>query len=218
MKFGEMVRAGRVEMIGIGRSLSADEAETIVPGCPEWTIRQVYAHQAGVVADVLAGRLEGVATDPWTARQVEERANRPLAAILDEWEAGAPQFEDGVMEGGPREVIFDQWTHEQDIRAALGRPGNRDDERARFCVDALASGMSSSWTHEPFTIITDGRPWQFGDGDPKVTLRTTGFDFVRMCFGRRSRGQVLAMDWDGDPQSFVDDLVIFAWATQDQPA
>src|SRR4051812_2321093 len=164
MNLTEMLRAGRVGMIEIGRSLSDDEAETIVPGCPEWTIRQVYAHQAGVVADALAGRLDGVATDPWTARQVEERANTPLAVILDEWEAAAPQFEDVLVEGGPREVIFDQWTHEQDIRAALDRPGNRDDERAAFCADSLASGMSRSWKHEPFTIVTDSRTWQVGDG------------------------------------------------------
>src|SRR5947208_2890883 len=191
MKFGEMVRAGRVDMVGIGRSLSDDEAETIVPGCPQWTIRQVYAHQAGVVADALAGRLDGVATDPWTARQVEERATTALAAILDEWEATAPQFEDVLMDGGPREVIFDQWTHEQDVRAALDRPGNRDDERATFCVESLASRLGSSWKHEPLTIVTDSRTWQVGEGDPKVTLRPTDFDFVGMRLWLRDPCQVL---------------------------
>jgi len=122
------------------------------------------------------------------------------------------------MEGGPPEVIFDQWTHEQGVRAALDRPGNRDDERATFCVESLASRLGSSWKHEPLTIVTDSRTWQVGEGDPKVTLRTTDFDFVRMCFGRRSRGQVLAMNWDGDPERYVDDLVLFTWATEDQPA
>jgi uncharacterized protein (TIGR03083 family) len=217
MNFGDMVREGRIGMIAIGRSLSPDEAEVIVPGCPEWTIKDVYAHQAGVVADAIAGRLEGVATDPWTARQVEERANRPLNDILDEWEAAAPQFEEFLSGGGPPEVIFDQWTHEQDIRATIDLPGNRDDARAEFCIDALSSGWES-WKHEPVAIVTDTRTFRLGDGEPKVTLRTTDFDFIRAAFGRRSRAQVLAMDWDGDPTPFVDDLVIFSWAENDQPA
>jgi len=40
-----------------------------------------------------AGNLDGVATDPWTAAQVDARRDQPLAAILDEWEVNDPQVE-----------------------------------------------------------------------------------------------------------------------------
>lgn len=218
MDFGEMMRVGRIGMIELGRSLTAEEAEMVVPGSPEWTIRQVYAHQAGVVADALAGRLEGVTTDPWTARQVDERAEHTLTEILDEWEASAPAFEEFLANGGPPEVIVDQWTHEQDVRAALDRPGNRDDARAKFVVDAMASRFTGNWELEPLQIVGDRTTWSLGAGQPAVTLRASDFDLARLFLGRRSRAQVLALDWSGDPEPFVDALVVFTFATTDQPA
>ncbi len=216
MDFAEMVRTGRTGMIELGRSLSADEAAMRVPGCPGWTIKDVYAHQAGVVADAIAGRLEGVATDPWTARQVDERAERSLAEVLDEWEAGAPTFEEFMANGGPPQVIIDQWTHEQDVRAALGRPGNRDDARAKYCVSALAEMIASNWKRDPFLIEGESGTWTFGEGAPVATLHASDYDLARLFVGRRSRQQVLALNWDGDPSGVVDGLVVFSYAENDQ--
>ena len=219
MNMGEMYRAGRIGLVEIGRSLSDEEAARQVPACPEWTIRQVYAHQAGVVADALAGRLEGVATDPWTARQVEERKDRTLTEILDEWESIVEPFESFLETGAaPPQVIIDQWSHEQDIRGALDRPGNRDDERAKFSVEALAGVRGESWEHAPVEVIGDSGRWVFGKGEPQITLRASDYDLARALLGRRSRAQVEAMDWTGDPAPILDHLVVFAYSAEDQPA
>src|SRR2546429_9997478 len=56
MNMGEMYRTGRIGMIDMGRSLTDEQAAEKVPACPHWSIKDVYAHQAGVVADALAGR------------------------------------------------------------------------------------------------------------------------------------------------------------------
>src|SRR5262245_40632639 len=40
------------------------------PATPEWTVHDVFAHLVGVTDDVVAGRLDGVATDEWTQKQV----------------------------------------------------------------------------------------------------------------------------------------------------
>src|SRR5438105_4895509 len=219
MNMAEMYRSGRIGMVELGRSLSDEEAAMTVPGCPEWTIKDVYAHRAGVVADALAGRLDGVATDPWTARQVEERAGKSLAAVLDEWEEIVPPFEAFLESGAaPPQVIIDQWSHEQDVRAALGRPANRDDERAKFCVEALAGMRGESWEHAPLEVIGDSGKWTLGRGDPQITLRGSDYDLARALLGRRSLAQVRAMDWTGDPQPVLDHLVVFAYAAEDQPA
>lgn len=219
MNMGEMYRAGRVGMIAIGRSLSSDQAAMRVPACPGWTIKDVYAHQAGVVADALAGRLDGVATDPWTARQVEERKDASLSDVLDEWESIVGPFEAFLETGAaPPQVIIDQWSHEQDLRAALDRPGNRDDERAKFCVEALAGMRGESWQHEPVEVIGDSGKWVLGQGEPKITLRASDYDLVRALLGRRSRAQVEAMDWSGDPAPILDHLVVFSYSDTDQPA
>ena len=219
MNMGEMYRAGRIGMVEIGRSLSDEEAEGRVPACPEWTIREVYAHQAGVVADALAGRLDGVATDPWTARQVEERKDDTLGEILDEWESIVEPFEAFLETGAaPPQVIIDQWSHEQDLRGALDRPGNRDDERAKFCVEALAGMRGESWQHAPIEVIGDSGTWRLGQGEPQITLRGSDYDLARALLGRRSRAQVEAMDWTGDPTPILDHLVVFAYSAEDQPA
>ncbi|MGH2760230.1 MAG: maleylpyruvate isomerase N-terminal domain-containing protein, partial [Actinomycetota bacterium] len=53
-----------------------------VPATPEWSMTDVIAHLAGILADIRAGNLEGVATDPWTAKQVEARRGRKIPQLL----------------------------------------------------------------------------------------------------------------------------------------
>jgi uncharacterized protein (TIGR03083 family) len=205
-------------MISLGRTLSDDEAAVVVPACPEWTIKDVYAHQAGVVADALAGRLDGVATDPWTARQVEARRGASLGDVLDEWETIVGPFEEFLATGAaPPQVIIDQWSHEQDVRAALDRPGNRDDDRARFTVASLTA-MRETWPHPALELHGDSGTWTFGSGAPSVSLTASDYDLARVLLGRRSRAQVASMPWSADPSAFLDDLVVFSYSTTDQPA
>jgi hypothetical protein len=64
------------------------------------SVHDVVAHLAGTVTDVLGGRLDGVGSDPWTAA-VGTRRDMPIAALVDEWAEGSPQFEDGVRAVGP---------------------------------------------------------------------------------------------------------------------
>jgi len=33
--------------------------------CPTWSIKDVYAHLAGIASDILAGNTEGAATEAW---------------------------------------------------------------------------------------------------------------------------------------------------------
>ena len=43
-------------------------------------------------ADILAGRLDGVASDAWTEAQVAPRRDLPTAALLDEWAGPARRW------------------------------------------------------------------------------------------------------------------------------
>ena len=49
----------------------ADALEATAPATPKWRVRDVLAHLVGVTVDVAEGRIDGVATDPWTAAQVD---------------------------------------------------------------------------------------------------------------------------------------------------
>src|SRR4029453_16185463 len=133
---------GQQQLSALGRTLTDHQAEAHVPACPRWTVRDLFAHQAGVAADILAGRLDGVATDEWTGRQVGERAGLSLAETLDEGDRSAGPLAEarGALEELDVRLLADLWTHEQDIRGAIARPGNRDDERAQWVVTRLARG------------------------------------------------------------------------------
>src|SRR5215831_272712 len=112
---------------------AADPAalDTVVPATPEWRARDVLAHLVGVTDDVVNGRLDGIASDPWTQAQVDARRDRPAAELLAEWDETAPQFE-SMLAAAPAEIagqaLFDAATHEHDLRNALGTPGARESD------------------------------------------------------------------------------------------
>src|SRR4051794_19519506 len=140
MDFVDVHRQGRQRVLELAEDIDEDAAAGLVRACPEWTVKDVYAHMVGVPADILAGRLDGVATDPWTARQVAERADRSLAEICAELIALGPAFDDVLGAFGDamdRRLFVDQWSHEQDVRGTVGRPGGRDVPIVAWSVNAL---------------------------------------------------------------------------------
>jgi len=186
-----------VELVSV---LSAPEAAADVPACPEWSVRDVVAHVAGVVDDVLAGRLDGIATEPWTDAQVAAGRGRPLGELLERWCADAPRFEamlDVVGDRG-RQAVADVVTHEHDIRGALARPGARRTDAVAIglgftavaCADAARGrGLSLGFRS------TTGE--HFGPADAASVLTGPPFELLRALTGRRSEAQLLAMSWSG---------------------
>jgi uncharacterized protein (TIGR03083 family) len=181
-------------------------ASAAVPTCPMWTVHDVVAHVAGVVDDALAGRLDGVATEPWTAAQVDARRGRPVAEIVAEWNEAAPAFEGLLDHIGPPgcQAVLDVVTHEHDIRTALGAAGHRDSDAVevgltfvapRFVEVAAESGLSVG------VAATTGARW--GDEDAPLVLAGTPFELVRALTGRRSVEQLRALDWRGDCEPVI---------------
>lgn len=204
------------------------EASTVVPSTPEWTVKDVVAHLSGLVDDWLNGRIDGYGTAHWTARQVDERRGWSFDEVLAEWRKNAPDLET-LMETGtpdlpahiPYITVADLVIHEHDIRGALGRPGERDSAALQLGVKTYVTGVRqrhASTDLGPMLIReTDGRDWPVGTGDPVVTMAAPRFELFRTMAGRRSRAQVLAFDWSGDPEPYVDLLLApgFSWAEID---
>ena len=117
---------------------------TVVPGCPEWSVHDLVAHMAGVTDDVTHGRIDGVGTDPWTAKQVAARKGASLAEMLTEWEANAPAFEDTVRAVKAELAVMDlaRSVHES-IRQERNRAKERlaEAERRNRTADALYAGI-----------------------------------------------------------------------------
>lgn len=181
---------------------------TSVPTCPEWSVHDVVSHLAGVVADALAGNLDGVATDAWTAAQVDARRERPVDEMLDEWDTAAPAFEgflDAVGDPG-RQAVLDIVSHEHDIRAALGKPGGRDADALRIGLSFVGPRFVEAAAERGAAVRVvsdDVGGFAFGADDATVTLTGDAFDLVRALTGRRSVEQLRSMKWEGDCEAVL---------------
>ncbi len=180
-------------------------------------MKDVYAHLAGLCADVADGRTDGAGTDDWTGRQVEERRDRTLADIVAELRERGPVLVETLRAFPIERVAIDQWTHEQDVRGAVGRPGSRDVPVVAWAVGLMAGGIDAAWRTQgkpAVRIEATSRSFTIGEGEPVATLKLDDFELVRAVLGRRSPAQVRALVVDGDPAA-VDGLAVFGPRTDD---
>lgn len=203
------------------RSAPAGADDEPVPACPEWTTKDLVAHLAGVCEDIVAGRMDGVATEPWTQAQVDRFAAATMTDVLDSWERAATEVEVLLGPGGaPAQLIFDVVTHEHDLRGALDRPGARDSDAvvvgSRFAVGGLGHAFSNAGLAAVRVRFEDGDEAVAGTGEPGATLTLDRFDLLRSASGRRTTDQIAALDWGGtDPGPW---LSAFAYGPFTVPA
>lgn len=174
----------RVRVTEMMSGISHEKAQTIVPHCPKWTVKDCLAHMVGVPEDVINGQMDGVATEAWTDRQVQRHSQNSVADLLSIWEKNAPVFAT-ILPRIPQPVIsqfmFDQTTHEQDIRKALGQPGARE---------TLAISVAEGFLRDSFSRREDPAIVQLAKHE------LSGFEYLRTLSGRRSRSQLLAYGFD----------------------
>ena len=202
----------RDRFIALVRPLDATEAEAVVPLTPGWTVRQVLAHVCGLNADVAAGMREGLGTDERTAHQVMVRADDAVAAICDEWLTYAEAMEALVAENDffGRRLAADLVVHLHDVQHALGVEIDRHDEATVSGGRTYATHMPDRWVDATGMRVAidlgDGSHFEptDGAGEQGVGLQATPYDFLRSVTGRRSRSQVEALGWTGDPANLLD--------------
>ncbi|XVX20740.1 maleylpyruvate isomerase family mycothiol-dependent enzyme [Actinomycetota bacterium] len=152
-------------VIDLGRSCREADFEKPT-ACPGWTVKDQIAHVSslehyfatGEVPEVEVGEAPHVKNDLGRLVETLVAARRPLSGedVVDElqevlairqgWLYDADRSADEEVQGpfGPMTLeaflrlrIFDIWVHEQDIRAALGRPGNLDTPGASIALQTL---------------------------------------------------------------------------------
>ncbi|MGQ0625970.1 MAG: maleylpyruvate isomerase family mycothiol-dependent enzyme [Sporichthyaceae bacterium] len=204
MELAEVYRASRERLLELAPTLTEEQAASVVPATPRWTVTDIYRHLTGLVDDVLSANWAGRGTEAWTAAQVAARADRSLAQVCADWTANAPAFEAAIARAPndfPRPVM-DCWTHQQDVLGALGRRGDRADPALGTLVAMLTSMYAQGWQAPdppPSTLdlVIDGQRHRLGAGDPELTLTTTAYEYLRLGVSRRSHAQLLAAGWAG---------------------
>jgi uncharacterized protein (TIGR03083 family) len=191
-----------------------DQLDGRSPATPDWRIRDVLAHLTGTTADILNGRLDGVASDAWTQVQVDERRDWTLADLLAEWDTNGPLVEPlipsfGIMAG---QFIVDAATHEHDIRGALDAPGGRESDAIDIAFEWLGDRVGEVRAGAGaggIVVTTEDGDHAFGDAPTTASCTTTKFELVRAATGRRSLEQMAAWAWDGDARTELVVMPIF---------
>ena len=141
--------------------------------CVGWTVSDIAAHVTGVMADITAGRLEGIDTQPWYDRQVAERSGRPpraLVAELDHVIAATEElmaaFDESAWKGPAvpgiagtlGTAILSLWCgiyiHNEDILAALRRAPQKGPGLHAAVAYISVALTDRGWG--PATIALDG--------------------------------------------------------------
>jgi uncharacterized protein (TIGR03083 family) len=199
----EQVTAGLVSELGAFGDLvgSLSDQELATPTrCEGWTVGDVAGHVIGTMTDIVNGRLEGLGSPEVTARQVEERRGRTgpqlaeeleqsvkmasdLLAAFDEaaWAAPSPGGYEGSLGDGIEALWYDSFVHNEDIRAALGRPATRT-EGLKAAVSHVAFELGKrNWG--PATLALTGMPeFQVGSGGRRI--EGDPYEFVLAATGR----------------------------------
>lgn len=157
--------------------------------CDGWSVADVAAHTVGSMADVVAGRLEGLGTPEVTAREVDERRGRSASELADEcgevrkaavgllavfddtaWQAPAPGGFDGSLGDGVEALWYDTFLHADDIRASLGRPSE------------TGPGLAGAVSHTRYLLARQG--WH-GEAPAQTDA---AMQWILVATGRRAGG------------------------------
>jgi uncharacterized protein (TIGR03083 family) len=191
-----------------------DAAWTVqLAACPAWSARDVVAHMVAVAQDWASGRLAGPPTDAETAAQIARFSGCDKATILAAWTEAAAQLDHLAETEALKAPLGDITAHEHDVRGAIGRPGARDSAAVWHSTDQLLANLR---TPVPMRVTVEDGQYRSGpEGPAEIELHTSRFEALRWRTGRRSRAQLAAMDWSGDPAPVLDHLYIFGPADAD---
>jgi uncharacterized protein (TIGR03083 family) len=216
---GERYRIAVDSFIDVARTFEPPDWDTVVPCTPAWTARDVLSHVAGIPDDAIGGRMAGAPGEAWTADQIERNRDASVDELLERWARQTPVFADMLDQIGEFRPPIDCHSHEHDLRHALGRPGNRSSELVEFYGPLFATFDD---LHVRFVVeFDDGRSVTSGHADAPTAVTLGGvsrFELLRSRLGRRTRDQVLAYEWAGEPAA-VEQILDrwFAFGPADHP-
>jgi hypothetical protein len=184
-----------------------------VRACPGWSVRDVLAHVTAVAEDCADGTLTRPPTDAETAAQIARFEKHDREGIAAAWSAASARLDRLAEDTGVAPPLADLTCHEHDVRAAIGRPGARHSAAVWHSSDQLLTILQ---TPVPLRVVVEDGVYRTGpEGGSVLSLHTTRFDALRWRTGRRSRAQLVAMDWSDDPSPVLEHLFLFGPATVD---
>jgi uncharacterized protein (TIGR03083 family) len=190
--------------------LTDEQLEYPVPACPDWSVRDLFSHVAGVAADAVAGNIGAAGEPEWTAAHVADRRERSVAELVAELEDAGSEVEGALDALHPAIAglfVGDVVTHEQDARGALKRPGGRDSEALLLALDTYVRFFGrriKEHSLPALNVFSAGSAWNVGLGDPVGDLRAEPFALIRGLTGRRTASEIRGLAWSVDPDPYIE--------------
>ncbi|MEV6627227.1 maleylpyruvate isomerase family mycothiol-dependent enzyme [Amycolatopsis sp. NPDC051114] len=182
-----------------------------VPACPEWTVADLLGHLIAIAERVLE-RHGG--TPPVSAAST-------LPELLDRWDDVGEDLDRRLAEAGGRSgeiMVMDAYTHELDLRAALGMPPPVEHAAWAPSFEVLVRGFSGSVAGRGLPALrlrtTGGSEWTVGTGRPVATLTAPAHELYRALAGRRWPGPRTARGGGAAPEPW---LPAFSWGPFSPP-
>jgi uncharacterized protein (TIGR03083 family) len=164
--------------------------------CVGWTVADIGYHMTGVMADITAGRLEGVDTQPWYDRQVAERRGQSPGAVVQEldlvitsteqlmtaldevaWNGPAVPGVAGTLGAAIESLWCGGYIHNEDIVAALGRPAQKG-PGLRAAVHHIADTLTERGWGPATLVLNDIGEVTIGVGGPRIEVDPLTFTLV----------------------------------------
>lgn len=197
-----------------GRILSlvnSANAELPVEACPGWTVRNTIAHLLGVLRDLAGGKIADASSDTWSDNHIARAGDRSVSDLAAEWHVIA-NTNPGVFQSLGPVLVADLVTHEFDIKQAIGNSQGRDDQVVRTVALFYLNALDGAWREDgvpPLRILTETNTLDIGGENPETSVEMSWFEIGRIVSGRRSREQVKALAWSGDPEPWLEHLFVF---------
>lgn len=191
-----------------------------VPSCPGWTVRDVIAHLTGI-CQWSAASLSPDRAAP-AVPQVGGVDLLDLKALLADWERSGDQLDILLARpehtGKGARMMMDAFTHELDIRLAIGAPLPAAHPAYPGAFDIVTGGFSASVASRGLPALrlqTPAGSWTAGDGEPATVVRGSVTDMYRSLAGRRTHQQIRQLAWSADPERW---MPAFTWGPFIPPA
>ena len=209
---------------------NADRSGDQGPGLP-WVDgeRDLLAHVVGLSTDAVTGGLPVIdlleqwrneevvrRRDRMTADHVARVAGRSVEELVNRWRETTPTlvamlsesipFPDPAPFGLASILVTDLVIHDQDVRGALRVHNAPDGPAPSLALATYLFGVDYRIRElglPALGVRYGSKTRTLGTGEPAATVSGPRFELLRAFGGRRSREQILAFDWDGDPTPYV---------------
>ncbi|MFD9960808.1 maleylpyruvate isomerase N-terminal domain-containing protein [Amycolatopsis sp. NPDC058986] len=206
-------RSLRTTISTLVTSSAEDIGDRVVPACPEWTVRDLLAHLVEIAALVTRRLGEEPDADAEAAAK-----DGPVRVVLDAWSVLGEHVASLIAGGGGQLMIMDALSHELDLHRVLGTTPERGHPAFLSSLDVVVRGMGEHLANHDapaFEVRAAGQRWSLGDGAPAAVVTGADYDILRSFTGRRSAGQIRALEWSSDPAPWIP---AFTWAAFEPPA